>query len=430
MKKLLLSFLLIGGFAGVGYGQIFTQNFSSSAVVGDYVSSTPGPGQFNSIGMSNASNGGVSVVNNALRLNRTTSGISGTAQFTRNDLLTTAPTFLAVKFTMSVSNSSTAAVTAATFYVGNTLPTANSTTPSTSNAHSRFAVNLTTNSTEFQLRDITGGTNSAVFNGSQQIFFAVNNSGGALNYTAPNNVSTSLPNDTWDLWVGTTRVFTAVSAWGAAVDLNAIRFMFTGTSSNVGSGNIDITNIEIHSLQTLPISLNSFKAKANLQQVDLTWNTAAETNNARFEILRSADGKTFNKIDEVSGAGTSTENRSYAYTDQNPLPGVNYYKLKQVDFDGQYSFSEVEAVKSNVAASNFKVAANKQNGTVKLTVYAANNGKATFKIYDLNGRKLAEQELNLSKGYSNVSVPFNGGNGLLIASLTTPTETLTQKFIQ
>lgn len=197
------------------------------------------------------------------------------------------------------------------------------------------------------------------------------------------------------------------------------------------TGNFRINNITINGVtSTLPIVLNAFKAKANLQQVDLTWNTAAETNNSHFEILRSADGKTFNKIDEVKGAGNSTENRSYAYTDKDPLPGVNYYKLKQVDFDGQYSFSEVEAVKSNVAASNFKVAANKQNGTVKLTVYAANNGKATFKIYDLNGRKLAEQELNLSKGYSNVSVPFNGGNGLLIASLTTPTETLTQKFIQ
>lgn len=147
-------------------------------------------------------------------------------------------------------------------------------------------------------------------------------------------------------------------------------------------------------------------------------------------MLRSGDGKAFSKIGEVKGAGTSSTAKNYAFTDKDALPGVSYYQLNQVDADGKSSESEVVAVKSNVAASNFRVFANKQEGTVRLTIFAANEGKGSIKIYDLNGRKLTEQQLALNKGYNNVSVPFNGANGLHVASLTTASETVTQKFIQ
>lgn len=180
----------------------------------------------------------------------------------------------------------------------------------------------------------------------------------------------------------------------------------------------------------LPVSLTSFTAKANLQNIDLAWNTASEKDNSHFDILRSGDGKTFSKIGEVKGAGNSSTAKNYAFTDKDALPGVSYYQLKQFDVDGKSSDSEIIAIKSNVAASNFRVFANKQEGTVKLTIFAANEGKGSLRIYDLNGRKLTELQLSLNKGYTNVSVPFNGANGLHVASLTTATETVTQKFIQ
>ncbi len=204
-----------------------------------------------------------------------------------------------------------------------------------------------------------------------------------------------------------------------------IRFTNSGTATQYR-----LDDIAVNSLTVLPVSLTSFAAKANLQNIDLAWNTASEKDNAHFEVLRSGDGKVFSKIGEVKGAGTSSTAKSYAFTDKDALPGVGYYRLKQVDADGKSFESEVVAVKSNVAASNFRVFANKQEGTVKLTIFAANEGKGSFKIYDLNGRKLTEQQLGLNKGYNNVSVPFNGANGLHVASLTTASETVTQKFIQ
>ena len=205
---------------------------------------------------------------------------------------------------------------------------------------------------------------------------------------------------------------------------------FRATAAIAGTNAYRIDDVSVNSLSVLPVSLTSFTAKANLQNIDLAWATASEKDNSHFDILRSGDGKTFTKIGDVKGNGTTDIAKNYSFTDKNALPGVNYYQLKQVDNNGTSALSKVEAVKSNVAASNLKVSASKQDGTVKLTVFAANEGNATFKIYDLNGRKITERVLNLSKGYSNVSVPFNGGNGLHIASLTTATETVTQKFIQ
>ena len=204
-----------------------------------------------------------------------------------------------------------------------------------------------------------------------------------------------------------------------------VRFTNGGTATQ-----FRLDDIQVNSLSVLPVTLTSFSAKANLQNIDLAWSTASEKDNARFDVLRSGDGKTFAKIGEVKGAGTTDIANNYTFIDKNALPGVSYYQLSQVDFNGNATPSAIEAVKSNVAASNFKVATNKQEGLVKLTVFAANEGKATFKIFDINGRKITDKELSLSKGYSNVSVPFNGNSGLHIASLTTATETVTQKFIQ
>lgn len=202
------------------------------------------------------------------------------------------------------------------------------------------------------------------------------------------------------------------------------------TNTTVGTVAFRLDDFHVNSLSVLPVSLTSFAAKANLQNVYLTWTTTSEKDNSHFDILRSGDGKSFSKVGEVAGAGTTDLAKSYAFTDKNALPGTSYYQLRQVDNDGKTTLSEIVSVKSNVAASNFKVASNRQGGNVRLTVFAANEGKATFKIYDLNGRKLVVQELTLNKGYSNISIPFNGGTGLHIASLTTANETATQKFIQ
>ncbi len=94
----------------------------------------------------------------------------------------------------------------------------------------------------------------------------------------------------------------------------------------------------------VPVELTSFTASSNGEEVTLNWSTATELNNQGFEIERSEDNVSFNKIGFVPGFGTTTEPKSYNYSDQPASSGTFYYRLKQVDYDGSFEYSEVVEV--------------------------------------------------------------------------------------
>lgn len=99
----------------------------------------------------------------------------------------------------------------------------------------------------------------------------------------------------------------------------------------------------------LPIELLSFTANCNNHNVILKWITATETNNDYFTIERSTDGKTFVPIGTIKGAGNSSTIKNYYFTD-NKTGTVFYYRLKQTDFDGQFKYFQIIAVRCNDAA--------------------------------------------------------------------------------
>jgi len=92
----------------------------------------------------------------------------------------------------------------------------------------------------------------------------------------------------------------------------------------------------------LPVELVDFEATPKSDMtVDLTWSTLTEFENERFEIYRSLDGLTWELIHSESGAGTTTEQQSYKAEDRNPHHGINYYRLHQVDYNGQFEVFDV-----------------------------------------------------------------------------------------
>jgi hypothetical protein len=94
----------------------------------------------------------------------------------------------------------------------------------------------------------------------------------------------------------------------------------------------------------VPVELTSFTSNVNnLGQVVLNWETATEVNNQGFEIERRTEFSEYRIVGFVEGSGTVTEPRSYNYTDITAENGINYYRLKQIDFNGTYEYSpEVE----------------------------------------------------------------------------------------
>ena len=426
MKKLLLSLLFTGGFAASGFGQIFSQNFSGTSVVTDYIDATNGYSANKFTAISSLTNSPATISGGSLTFTKTGGSASYLSQIKDMNA-----NVLIVSFDFSVSGQTSANTSSIVFNVGSSFGNNATAYTGTSGGNSRFAINFSATPGSFSTRDIANTTNSAnVYSGMQTITFIVNNKPSGISYVAPSGSRESLPANTWDLWVGNTKEFNDVAVENPANVLNHFKI---SAQSGIPNSIMTFDNFVIKDQTeptTLPVSLTSFTAKANLQNIDLAWTTAAEKDNSHFEILRSGDGKTFSKIGETKGAGTIDVTKNYSFIDKNALPGISYYQLKQFDFNGNSVLSEVQAVKSNVAASNFKIATNKQDGSLKLTVFAASEGKATFKIYDVNGQKITEAKLSLNKGYSNISVPFNSSKGLHIASLTTTNETLTQKFIQ
>lgn len=95
---------------------------------------------------------------------------------------------------------------------------------------------------------------------------------------------------------------------------------------------------------SFPVELSSFSANLEEGEVFLDWRTESETNNAFFSIERSNNGVLFEELGQVIGNGTSAVPNNYSFIDSSPEVGFNYYRLKQVDFNGQYSHSNVIAI--------------------------------------------------------------------------------------
>jgi hypothetical protein len=116
------------------------------------------------------------------------------------------------------------------------------------------------------------------------------------------------------------------------------RGSFLSTSTLSFSENVVIIG-STEAANPLPITLAHFKGEIEPSGAYLYWQTVSELNNDRFEVKRSSDGKEFKQIGIVDGQGTTKVVHNYGLLDETPNTGKNYYRLKQVDFDGTASYS-------------------------------------------------------------------------------------------
>lgn len=143
----------------------------------------------------------------------------------------------------------------------------------------------------------------------------------------------------------------------------------------------------------VPVELTSFIASVVEGSVALKWTTATETNNQGFEILRSAQNDdNWQKIAYVPGFGTTTEPKSYSYTDQSVTSGKYYYRLKQIDFDGSFTYSNVVETEVLVP-TEFLLKHNYPNPFNPATAIEFSlpiNAQVKISVYNLVGEKVAE----------------------------------------
>jgi hypothetical protein len=144
-------------------------------------------------------------------------------------------------------------------------------------------------------------------------------------------------------------------------------------------------------LMALPVELTSFNAKAFDSNVELNWVTATEINNHMFEIERKSADSQFRTIGYVNGHGTTTEQQTYSYVDKKLETGKYVYRLKQIDFNGSYEYSneinvDVEAPAQYSLDQNYP---NPFNPSTMIKYSIAKDGFVNVSIFNLLGEKVA-----------------------------------------
>ncbi len=145
----------------------------------------------------------------------------------------------------------------------------------------------------------------------------------------------------------------------------------------------------------LPIELMYFEADPVPQGVALKWSTASETNNDRFEVERSLDGENFDPIGTVPGAGNSITAQQYQFLDENPIMGINYYRLQQVDDDGHTEYSPVRAVHFKHTGNTVHLLPNPGINYIGLHSAMGLVAGSEFVLLDATGRILLNKKLKL-----------------------------------
>ena len=182
----------------------------------------------------------------------------------------------------------------------------------------------------------------------------------------------------------------------------------------------------------VPVELVSFTASLVQGDVVLSWKTATEINNRGFEIERGANGE-FATIGFISGAGTTTQEQSYTFRDKQVATGLHNYRLKQIDLDGSYSYSNIVEVDVTTPFT-FNLSQNYPNPfnpTTKISYSVPFDSKVTISVYSVTG-ELVMELVNDNVSAGSYSVDFDGSNlasGMYIYKMTAGSFTQTNKMM-
>lgn len=219
------------------------------------------------------------------------------------------------------------------------------------------------------------------------------------------------------VWIQSGGTLTKGGAGGghnAYITINGNEVWYAGMGSQPGPVYAD----ENTTMQPLPIELLNFTAEiSKTLSIKLKWVTATEMSNQYFVVEKSFDGISFNSIDTVLGAGNSNSVKTYEVYDMSPGPQVNYYRLKQVDFNGNFSYSYITSAEFIQEGIQVEIAPNPSQGYFiidVLTDLSTQNG-LKLKIYNAMGALILEESYPYGSKVIKMNVSLNPGCYLISA---------------
>lgn len=173
----------------------------------------------------------------------------------------------------------------------------------------------------------------------------------------------------------------------------------------------------VSSVTPLPVELISFEPKCIDNQTVIKWTTAAEINNSHFEIQHSTDGTSWSTIDSVQGAGNSTTVINYEQPVKvNSNQEVDYYRLKQIDFDGTSAHSDIKTCSCDGGLEITSLYPNPSDGEVNILINSTEGGTLSLKIYDALGKLIVNDDLTIQEGANVINNVIQGEGGKYFVS--------------
>ena len=233
------------------------------------------------------------------------------------------------------------------------------------------------------MKDVNKTTNYTIANGSAK----------ALTASWPQSGSY-----TWTPSVGTTRTVN-VTPPNSTVTNYTVRDAFGCVTDQFA----------VTTSATLPVSLLTYDVTLADKKANVSWSTATEINNKYFTIERSADGRNFNAIGTVNGAGNSTSVQAYSFIDAFPFLGTSYYRLAQTNFDDHKEYMGIKRIE-NASIKSFEVKiVSAYNNTLVLLINSAVPGVYQLQVYDMTGRKWKNELFSISSGSVRKEINLNKG---------------------
>jgi hypothetical protein len=219
------------------------------------------------------------------------------------------------------------------------------------------------------------------------------------------------------------------------LDINTI-------SAITGSYSVTITNPDGQSAtgnnlfnSPLPVELSSFNGTATSNNVTLKWTTVKEINNAGFDIERKkSNGTTFEKVGFVTGKGNTYSNSNYVFSDNKLSSGVYNYRLKQTDYNGDFTYFNLSSVINISVPDKFSLSQNYPNPfnpTTKIDYNLPTDANVSLKIYDVTGRLISTlvNEKKLAGYYTNEFDAVNIASGVYFYRLQAGSFVDTKRFV-
>lgn len=174
------------------------------------------------------------------------------------------------------------------------------------------------------------------------------------------------------------------------------------------SGGPVVKDMFLNGVKLLPVILTNFTAEKSSKEVKLNWQTAQESNSSHFIVEKSIDGINFSFLQKIAAAGFSSLTKKYSTIDAQPFYGTNFYRIKMVDIDGKFTYSDIVAIKFDYTDAAIALFPNPAKTVIQLQIPSDKKESCEIEIQDMLGKIVKQQTVQLNNNLFSTSINVAG----------------------